>query len=149
MFQGLGKKKIDHEIKLNAAIGIQGMMAKAFQKKAVQKGVVVELTEEQKAAAIKDKAMSELYSENPFAWEYKSTGLVAMQKQKSGGDAYFEQNPKDAFKLIKTGNKMYNSRVKDKEDEIMQNRMIKTFFTDIFLPLQFNPDDKIGDINDK
>jgi hypothetical protein len=39
--------------------------------------------------------------------------------------------------------------VKDKEDEIMQNRMIKTFFTDIFLPLQFNPDDKIGDINDK
>ena len=124
-------------------------MAKAFQKKAVEKGVIVELTEQQKADATKDKAMMALYSENPFAWEYKSTGLVALQKQKAGRDAYFEQKPEDSFKLIQTGNKMYNQRVKDKEDQIMQNRMIKEFFKDIFLPLQFNPDDQIGDINDK
>ena len=47
------------------------------------------MTAQQKAEFIKDKAMMELYEENPFAWEYKSTGLVALQKAKAGGDAYF------------------------------------------------------------
>ena len=34
LFDGLGKKKVNDEIKVSAAIGIQEMMKKAFVKKA-------------------------------------------------------------------------------------------------------------------
>ena len=108
---------MNDEIKVGAALGIQNMMQKAFMKKAKEKGIEPEMTEQQKEDAIKDKAMLELYSENPFAWEYKSTGLVAMEKGNklghNNGDAYFEQDPKDSFKQIQKGNKMYKERVRD------------------------------------
>ena len=84
--------------------------------------------------------MAELEFEAPAEWNFKPTKEIADAKGEGGAsNAYFGEAPNDAFLITEAKMEKYAKEVTAPEQEILPNKMRRTYFEEIYKPTEFSP----------